>query len=366
MLLQAITLPRNLGPSLIVLCALMLYISGRALVDALAGKCQTASGRRAIALWLPIVLTTLAAFVAGHLEIAIAAIFAGSVAALTLVLGVVFLMRTAETAPQPARHIWAFVLPTALLVLLAGFSARLTIWHAAMLAAEGLAILLLWMERTRSDPVPADQPSPPPMTKFRWVQVLIAIALAAIGGWGICRGILDVSRQNAFFSPGVISTVTLGMSLSFAMVVSGTFLSQSGQVWTAISTQVNLVLLNLCALLPLLIVLSYLPSNWRNLMDASAAIGSTAAASATQPATQPATHPAATQDAELSTPTPSRPGLPFPIAVWRIDTVLLVVLGLFLLPLALGRWTLGVPESLGLIMVYGIYLFMTVVFGGRW
>lgn len=367
MLSMAFSLPRNLGPSLVVLCALMLYISGRALVDALAGRGRIAPGRRAIALWLPIVLVALVAAALGHLEMALAAVFSGNVAALTLVLGLALLMHPSQP-PQPPqqsiRRIWAFVLPTALLVLLAGFHARLTIWHAAMLAAEGLAILLLWLDRSQTVPEPVSQPAASPSSTLRWIQILLALALAVVGGWGVCGGILDISRQNSLFSPGVISAVTLGMSLSLAMIVSGVALAQAGHLQAAISTQVNLVLLNLCALLPLLIVLSYTPTNWLVRLTQPAPVSLAAAtAGASQPATS---RPATTQPAEISPTSTPRPGLPFPLAIWRIDTVLLVVMGLFLVPVALGRWTLGPIESVGLVLVYGIYLFMTVVFGGRW
>ena len=119
MLQPAFSLPRNLGPSLIVLCALMLYISGRALVDALAGRGQVSPGRRALALWIPIVVVALAAVEFGHFEMAIAAVFASSVAALSLVLGISLLMRIPGSPQQPARRIWSFVLPVSLLVLLA-------------------------------------------------------------------------------------------------------------------------------------------------------------------------------------------------------------------------------------------------------
>jgi hypothetical protein len=360
MLHPALSLPRNLGPSLVVLCALMLYISGRALVDALAGRGQVSPGRRALALWIPIVVVALAAVEFGHFEMAIAAVFSSSVAALTLVLGISLLLRPPIATPHPGRRTWAFVLPAALLVLLAGFHARLTIWHAAMFIAQGLAILLLWMDRSQSQPATA-VPSPPSTSiSLRWVQALIAIALAVVGGWGVCRGILDLSRQSSLFSPGVISAVTLGMCLSFAMVVSGVALSQAGHLWAAISTQVSVVLLNLCVLLPLLIALTYVPANWLSRAEVSAFHQTSMSA----PSTAPTTQPAATQPQELAQP--PHPGLAFPLAVWRIDTVLLVVLGLFLLPVALGRWTMGTLESMGLVVVYGAYLFMTVVFGGRW
>ena len=51
--------------------------------------------------------------------------------------------------------------------------------------------------------------------------------------------------------------------------------------------------------------------------------------------------------------------MPFPLAVWRVDTVLLIVLGLMLVPVSLGRWTLRKVEGLVLTCLYAAYLIMS-------
>jgi hypothetical protein len=52
----------------------------------------------------------------------------------------------------------------------------------------------------------------------------------------------------------------------------------------------------------------------------------------------------------------SWPAMPYPMAAWRVDNVLLVVLGFSLLPIAMGRWLIGRLESFLLIIGYIIYL----------
>ena len=39
---------------------------------------------------------------------------------------------------------------------------------------------------------------------------------------------------------------------------------------------------------------------------------------------------------------------------------ILVALGLLMLPIALGRWSLGLPEGYALIVTYTVYMVMTV------
>ncbi|HLL88272.1 MAG TPA: hypothetical protein VK324_03120, partial [Tepidisphaeraceae bacterium] len=56
--------------------------------------------------------------------------------------------------------------------------------------------------------------------------------------------------------------------------------------------------------------------------------------------------------------------IPFPLGVWRVDTVLLIVLSLPLVPTAMNRWTLGRAEGVGLILMYGVYLVLVTL--GSW
>src|SRR5205085_4387027 len=76
---------------------------------------------------------------------AVAVIFGTSVSSLSLVLGLVTYMAPMNSIP-PRRRCWPFVLPAALLVLVAGFSAQFNWLHALMLLVMGGAFYSVWDE----------------------------------------------------------------------------------------------------------------------------------------------------------------------------------------------------------------------------
>ena len=53
--------------------------------------------------------------------------------------------------------------------------------------------------------------------------------------------------------------------------------------------------------------------------------------------------------------------LPLPLITWRVDVVVLVVLGFILLPTSLGRWRLGKAEGVVLITLYVLYVMLELV-----
>jgi hypothetical protein len=55
------------------------------------------------------------------------------------------------------------------------------------------------------------------------------------------------------------------------------------------------------------------------------------------------------------------PPTPFPVVTWRVDTVILVVLGFALIPVAMGRWLPERVESGLLILAYLAYLFVKAI-----
>jgi hypothetical protein len=57
----------------------------------------------------------------------------------------------------------------------------------------------------------------------------------------------------------------------------------------------------------------------------------------------------------------SPPGLALPLRIWRVDAVLLCVVGLLLLPAAAGRFRVGRVEGVCLIIAYAIYLILSVL-----
>jgi len=52
---------------------------------------------------------------------------------------------------------------------------------------------------------------------------------------------------------------------------------------------------------------------------------------------------------------------PFPVVVWRLDTVVLVLLGFAMIPVAVGRWLPDRLESVLLITTYILYLFAKAI-----
>jgi hypothetical protein len=102
-----------------------------------------------------------------------------------------------------------------------------------------------------------------------------------------------------------------------------------------------MVLINLCGVLPLVILAHHALSG---LLPAAAtanvAVDSAGFAQRIQPA-------------------------PYPVISWRVDTVILVVLGFGMVPWAIGRWTISRAESVALIFAYAIYLALVAILATR-
>src|SRR5690606_26330144 len=94
--------------------------------------------------------------------IAVGMLFATSVAALSLVAGLSAMIAPIPALPPASRRVWFFLLPIAILALLAGLSGQFTLTHAAVLAMQGALILYV-----RSDPkVGADEDWATPVLLF--------------------------------------------------------------------------------------------------------------------------------------------------------------------------------------------------------
>jgi hypothetical protein len=87
------------------------------------------------------------------------------------------------------------------------------------------------------------------------------------------------------------------------------------------------VLLNLCLLLPIVILLNYVLAGVLHASESRAT--------------------------------------PYPLIVWRVDTVMLVVLGFAIVPVAAGRWLPGRLESMLLVLAYAAYLVAETVVSAR-
>lgn len=287
--------------------AAMLYVAGRTAAHALAGHAARPM-RRALGHWLAIAATAIAAVLADQPDVALAIVFATSVATLSLVGGGVALMGAADQEPADwpplIRKTAGLLLPAAMVALLAGFSARLGWLNASFLAGEGVVIWLVWLD-------PADRQADWREWKIRLAPLLMAVILAAVGAYLAVQGTLLVGSNLDFPAGPVVATTALSPLLVAPLLLDGSMLVARGQAWAASGAQVAIAQLNVCLLLPLIVLL------WR-----------------------------------LRWGTP----LLYPIVNWRVDAVALVVLSAMLLPAAAGRWRPGKLEGVVLLLLYVAYV----------
>src|SRR5438105_4451165 len=132
------------APLQMAAAAMLLYFASRAAVDSLTRIEHPSGERMALGHWMPIALTAILSASTGHSEIAVAIVFATSVAILSLVFGLlIFLAAPAVDSPSGTRA-WPFVAPMALLTLIGGFRGALGLLPAAMLLAIAVMVALIW------------------------------------------------------------------------------------------------------------------------------------------------------------------------------------------------------------------------------
>lgn len=287
------------------------YLACRAATDALAGGALS-PGRRALGFWAPAAMTVFVAILAKRAEVAVGVIFASSVACLTLVLGI------ATVAASPSGHsnlrqerIWGFVLPAALIALLIGFSGQVRWTHAIMLTFLGVALVRVW-----NDPASNRGRQQPAFRAIGWrtAQFIMALIAAAVAAWAAVYATDNIGKSLNLPANGLVAALILSPALILPLIGYGSVAAAAGRYEEAIALQVGFVLLNLCALLPAASLLWLVRSG---------------------------------------------EALPYPLAVWRVDTVMLVAAGLLLLAVSLGRWTPGRFEGVCLIVAYVIYMVLT-------
>ena len=369
---------------------LVLYIASRAAVDALTSAHDPSPGKLAFGHWIPIAWAALLATWAGRPEVGVGLVFATSIAAIGMVLGVLTCISHDTDGPRQRAQAWPFVVPAAILALLAGFSGGLTWWHGLMLMGLGACVMSVWIgprsERAitgtgrvtitrigdaptaRDARVHGDAPAtqaewfsgaPTASTAFadiqlaeparerriwRLMQLLLAIALAAVGGWLAYRATTIADDHTRVATSGLIAAAVVSPLLVLPILGTGGIAAHHGRLQSATAGVVGLVLLNLCALLPLVIFTHYARQvvlDWDKI----------------QPAVAATTEPV--EGAYVFR------AVPFPLAVWRVDTALLIVFGLLLIPISLGRLTLRKPEGLALAVVYAVYLVISTALAIR-
>jgi Ca2+/Na+ antiporter len=361
-LAQVVVAP-GIGALLIACSAVALYVAARVIVHGMTSAGRPLGLWYALAHWLPIMFVALAATIEDRTDIAVGVAFATSVAALSLNLGVVAAGGAGPQRVPASARAWPFVLPASLLALTAGFSGHLTIVHAAVMLAQGIVFLIAW---PRTVPASADGPlplldpgaitelsGPPPASPVlprvlplfrpaprptRLAEIFLGLLLASLGAWGAVHGAVRLADETKIMTVGLVAAAVIGPLLMLPAVNSGTNLGQRGLWGVATDSYVILTLLNLCLLLPMIVVASYLRRVYLLTMS--------------------------DRPVEISFERSLEP-IYYPMAVWRVDTVVLILLALLLVPVGMGRWTLGRREGAGLIIGYAAYLVLTAMLGTR-
>jgi hypothetical protein len=182
---------------------------------------------------------------------------------------------------------------------------------------------------------PSTSPPPPPLPQPRLAayQFLLAIALGAAGAWLAYKAIVLADERTRVATSGLIAMAVISPLLVLPMLGTGAIAAHHGRGESATAAIVAIVQLNLFLLLPLVVLAHYVQQIWQAMRQAPiSSLGELYAG---------------------INPTP------FPLAVWRVDTVLLIVLGLMLVPVSLGRWPLRRAEGLMLAFLYAAYLIMS-------
>lgn len=360
------------GPTLLLgLGGIGLYIAARFGTRALVGPrgyATASAGMVALGHWVPTAAVAVTAVLLGRPDIGLGVAFATSVAALSLAIGMVTFLVPAEPLPE-TRRLWTFLLPASLLPLLGGFSGSLNVLHGVMLAVLGLFVGLVWRALERepetvgemlnkidahqtTDSADGRAVSPAARSQFPWLRATewaLAVALAIVAAEAVVRGAIRTDDTSKMFRATLLSAGAISPLLVLPLLAAGTDLAQRNRSGEACSACVVMALLNLLVLLPALIGI------WCYQQAMAGHVPAVVA-------------PVSTHMGILDLIGANfqrLPSIPLPITVWRIDSVVLTVFSIGLLPVSIGRWRIGRLEAIGLILAYAAYLAATAVLAVR-
>lgn len=347
---------------------------------------RSGAGRVALAHWIPTVAISVVAILRGRSDLAIGIVFATAVAALSLAVGMICLLSPGESTP-PTRRVWPFLVPAALLVLLAGFSGSIKFVHALMLGGFGLTVWLVWQAAARESAVnEADElvaavhdkhaadaamlpdatgpesatptigaegavsAAPSDWSPFRIVKVVVSLIIICVAGWLLVDGTLSAEGSSPIFRITLMAAGVISPLITLPLLAAGTDMAQHSRGGHAISACIGISLLNLLALLPALVILWWIKVAWAGGAWPVAAI----------------IFPQGTGGfGKLVMIARRLPSLPMPLMVWRVDTVVLAILGVMLLPAAIGNWRVRRLEAIVLVLIYAGYLSVTAFMAAR-
>ncbi len=293
---------------LIATAAVMLYVSSRAAASALGGMAGRAVGH-----FIPVLMAALVATWAGLEPLAINVLFASTVMTVTLVAGVSLLTAPVETEGV-TRRAWGFFLPLAAIVWTIGSLGDINYRSAIALALVGG--VLAWVGD--SAPVAARAR---PQVRLRLTQMLLATIVAGMGAVFAVIAVQTVLAASRPITQGMLASTLIAPLVVLPLLGATSEMALSlGSSSQPISVCMISAILNLCAGLP---AITALRAAKRFLLRSDSAVP-----------------------------------YPLPYGTWRIDSMVLLVVGLLILPIALGRWSPSRVEGLLLVLIYVLYLYL--------
>ncbi len=294
--------------------------------------------RRALGHWLPIAAGVLIAFGLGHTDLAVSLLLGTSVAALSGVTGFLLIAGPVEQVPPCAQRVWLFAPVPVVLAFVLGIRGGLGLLDAGLLLAQGALLLFLWIElpATNAAISPAPTPKQPRRLAWRIAELGLCLCLGAVGAWIAIRGteqLADVDRRYPFMATGA---TILSVVLAMPMVNTSWPLAASGRAWAPLTSQLGVVFLNLCVLLPAIIIISVARQYFPLISHTDFLRSAVVHWQAWNP-------------------------LLYPRIAWRLDTVALLILTLMFVPAASGKLRLDWRIAPWLILGYCVYLLSILV-----
>lgn len=313
--------------------------------------------RLTIACWLPTALSVLVAVASGETTVALTMIYSSSVAAVTGVLGWALLFYPHSAAAEPQGRapavLFSLGLPVALLAWLIGFSGNLTPTHALALLIAAAVVLDAWAHQP-GEPSPAA--ATPPARQRAWLIVTETVVCLSLGlglGLMIVVAIRHTASLPIRLYPELVTVVPLAPLLLLPLFSKTAAHAASGRTTSAITMAMGTATLNLGLLLPLAAIAHAITQAVTS--AAAAGAGTSTASAATLPATLP-------EAVSVSLPELANMSLAgIPLILWRLDNLLLVLVGLMMVGARLGIYRPGRRMGLALLLAYVGYVMTSSV-----
>lgn len=361
--------PTQTALLLCVAAAVAWYIASYAAADA----ARSASGSITLGIVvggaLPVTIAAVAAALGGMTLAALSLAVGAAVAAVTLVFGLVSTTRTVKGKPEDWQGTGgksrgmaaggrpvdlAMLLPVAVTLLLAGFAGYISGYQALLFLAEG-AIVAWMLTRGRAEAGGegvVEEAKARPARAPTWaagVQLVMAAVLSAAA-----TGLAFAATEAAggFFGQRVdalFASVLFAAVLLLPLIGIGTVAAADGNRLAVQRGLVMLAAILLTTCLPAVVLIAGVQEARAMVSEEAASVAMSAASGDVGGA------PVWRQLIERP------PGMALPLRIWRVDAVLLCVVGLLFLPAAAGRFRMGRIEGVGLIMAYAIYLVLSVL-----